>query len=179
MKNLPLFFLCLFLACGDAPPVENTVDVQKAANSDQVVKDLSRHIIADPKTQAEKDQNTIVTYAMEKSLVLKRSLSGMYYQIIEPGEGEPPTAESKVSAHYEGQLLDGTIFDSSYQRGEPLNFKLRQVIRGWQEGLKMLRPGGKGVFLIPSRLAYVQDGFGSSIPPNTVLLFKVELLAVQ
>ena len=128
------------------------------------------------RTQAEKDQNIIASYCIDNMLDMKKTASGLYYQILREGNGDFPTHTSKVSAHYKGSLLDGTVFDSSYKRGQPLNFKLGQVIKGWQEGLQMLRPGGKGVFLIPSGLAYGTQGFGKLIPPDTVLLFEVELI---
>ena len=179
MKYFLFLFCLIFFSCKNSPEINSDFDTKLANESNQLITNFSTHIIPNPKTQAEKDQNTIVDYATEKSLGLKRSLSGMYYQIIEPGEGVAPKGNSKVSAHYEGQLLDGTIFDSSYQRGEPLQFNLKQVIRGWQEALKMLKPGGKGLFLIPSRLAYGKQGFGTSIPPDAVLLFKIELLEVK
>lgn len=179
MKLFYTLFLLLLIACNSSTSSESTITAQAAANADQVITNYGVHLIADPKTQPERDQNTIVGYAMDNALELKRSLSGMYYQIIEEGEGTAPSLSSKVSAHYEGQLLDGTVFDSSYKRNEPLNFSLRQVIKGWQEALQMLKPGGKGLFLIPSRLAYGKKGFGNSIPPDTVLLFKIELLEVE
>ncbi len=137
---------------------------------------LSSHFIKDPKTQPEKDQNALVGYAIDQNLNVQRTDSGLYYQIIEAGEGTSPSATSKIKAHYEGKLLDGTVFDSSYKRGTPLEFKLNQVIRGWQEALQLLKPGGKGIFLIPSRIAYGAKGFGHEIPPHAPLIFTVELI---
>ena len=137
---------------------------------------LSAHFIKDPKTQPEKDQNALVGYAIDKDINVQRTSSGMYYQILVEGEGASPTATTKIKAHYEGKLLDGTVFDSSYKRGKPLASKLNQVIRGWQEALQLLKPGGKGIFLIPSRIAYGAKGFGHEIPPNAPLVFTVELL---
>ncbi|MEM8909616.1 MAG: FKBP-type peptidyl-prolyl cis-trans isomerase, partial [Bacteroidota bacterium] len=122
LKNSLYCLLCLcFLACNEPSPEQPGVAItpQEAANANEVITNYTVHLIAHPQTQAERDQNIIVGYAMDHALELKRSLSGMYYQIIEPGTGIAPTAVSKVSAHYEGRLLDGTIFDSSYQRGTP------------------------------------------------------------
>ena len=137
---------------------------------------LANHFIKEPKTQPEKDQNALVGYAIDQNLNVNRTNSGLYYLIIKEGNGSSPTSTSKIKAHYEGKLLDGVVFDSSYKRGKPLDFKLNQVIRGWQEGLQLLKPGGKGIFLIPSRIAYGAKGFGQEIPPNTPLIFTVELL---
>ena len=137
---------------------------------------LAAHFIKEPKTQPEKDQNALVGYAIDQNLNVKRTNSGLYYLIIEEGNGSSPTSTSKIKAHYEGKFLDGSIFDSSYQRGKPLDFQLKQVIRGWQEALQLLKPGGKGVFLIPSRIGYGTKGFQNEIPPNTPLIFTVELL---
>lgn len=151
-----------------APPAEiSTTDLTAR---------LSAHFIKDPKTQPEKDQNALVGYAIDKNINVQRTASGMYYQILVEGKGAAPTATTKIKAHYEGKLLDGTVFDSSYKRGKPLEFKLNQVIRGWQEALQLLKPGGKGIFLIPSRIAYGAKGFGHEIPPNAPLVFTVELL---
>jgi len=133
-------------------------------------------LIANPTTQAQKDQNLIVNYAIDKGLGVQRTASGMYYQIVEEGEGEHPTQGGKVTVHYEGQMLDGKVFDSSYRNGAPLTFSLGQVIRGWQEAIPMLRPGGKAMFLIPSELAYGPVGYPGMIPPNSVLRFDVELI---
>lgn len=103
--------------------------------------------------------------------------SGLQYQIMEAGDGASPDAESRVRVHYEGRLIDGTVFDSSYQRGEPAEFGLNQVIPGWTEGLQLMSEGGKARFFIPSDLAYGPGGT-RGIPPNSVLVFDVELLDI-
>lgn len=103
--------------------------------------------------------------------------SGLQYEILEPGDGESPTADSEVRVHYEGRLIDGTVFDSSYERGEPAEFGLGQVIPGWTEGLQLMREGGKARLFLPSELAYGPGGT-RGIPPNAVLIFEVELLEI-
>ena len=140
---------------------------------------LSPHFIQNPTTQPEKDQNAMVGYAIDQNINVSRTASGMYYQILQEGTGTTPTGNSKVEVNYEGKLLDGTVFDSSYKKGRPIEFRVPQVIRGWQEALQLLKPGGKGTFLIPSRLAYGADGFGHDIPPHSPLRFEIELLAVE
>ena len=105
--------------------------------------------------------------------------SGLQYQVLKEGNGKKPSAKDTVKCHYEGTLIDGTIFDSSYQRGEPATFPLQQVIAGWTEGLQLMQEGAKYRFFIPYRLAYGEGGAGSSIPPFAALIFDVELIEVM
>ena len=104
--------------------------------------------------------------------------SGLQYEVLREGIGERPTAADTVRCHYEGSLPDGTVFDSSYQRGEPAEFGLRQVIAGWTEGVQMMKVGAKYKFYIPYNLGYGERGAGASIPPYSALIFTVELLAI-
>ena len=104
--------------------------------------------------------------------------SGLQYQVLKEGNGKKPSAKDTVKCHYEGTLIDGTIFDSSYQRGEPATFPLQQVIAGWTEGLQLMQEGAKYRFFIPYRLAYGEGGAGASIPPFAALIFDVELIQV-
>ncbi len=104
--------------------------------------------------------------------------SGLQYQVLRQGNGKRPTAKDTVKCHYEGFLIDGTVFDSSVQRGEPATFGLQQVIAGWTEGLQLMQEGGKYRFFIPYRLAYGEGGAGQLIPPFAALIFDVELIEV-
>lgn len=104
--------------------------------------------------------------------------SGLQYEIITQGEGPLPTASSTVEVHYEGKLIDGTEFDSSYKRGESISFPLNRVIKGWTEGVQLMPVGSVYRFFIPSELAYGSQNKGS-IPPNSVLIFKIELLGIR
>ena len=104
--------------------------------------------------------------------------SGLQYQVLKEGNGKKPTAKDTVMCHYEGFLIDGTVFDSSVQRGEPATFSLQQVIAGWTEGLQLMQEGAKYRFFIPYRLGYGEGGAGSSIPPFAALIFDVELIQV-
>jgi len=102
--------------------------------------------------------------------------SGIYYIMEKEGEGAHPTPADNITAHYHGTLLNGNVFDSSVERGVPFKFQLGRVIKGWQEAMGMMKPGGKGKFVIPSALAYGERGAGASIPPNSPLVFDIELL---
>lgn len=104
--------------------------------------------------------------------------SGLQYEVLTEGNGKSPKASDKVRCHYEGRLLDGTVFDSSYQRGEPADFGLNQVIAGWTEGVQLMQEGAKYRFYIPYLLAYGERGAGAQIPPYSTLIFDVELIKV-
>ena len=107
--------------------------------------------------------------------------SGLKYAVIKEGTGKSPSATDTVMVHYAGQLTDeeGTEFDSSYQRGEPISFPLNGVIAGWTEGLQLMKEGGVYEFYIPANLAYGEQGAGGQIPPNAPLIFQVELIQVN
>jgi peptidyl-prolyl cis-trans isomerase len=105
--------------------------------------------------------------------------SGLQYQVLQEGNGKSPKATDKVVCHYEGMLVDGTMFDSSIQRGEPATFPLNGVIAGWTEGLQLMKEGAKYRFFIPYHLGYGERGAGASIPPFATLIFDVELIEVK
>ena len=105
--------------------------------------------------------------------------SGLKYMIEREGKGVSPKATDEVTVHYEGKLVNGTVFDSSYTRGEATTFPLNRVIPGWTEGLQLMKEGGKAVFYIPSDLAYGPAGAPPVIPPNADLIFTVELIKVN
>ena len=104
--------------------------------------------------------------------------SGLQYEILTDGTGKQPKATDTVRCHYEGSLINGSVFDSSYKRGEPAEFGLSQVIPGWTEGVQLMKEGAKYRFYIPYLLGYGENGAGSSIPPYSTLIFDVELIKV-
>jgi len=110
---------------------------------------------------------------------VKQTASGLQYLVLEPGKGKTPKATDTVKVNYRGTLLDGTEFDSSYKRNEPIEFPLNRVIPGWTEGLQLVQEGGKIRLFIPSELAYGSRGAGGAIGPDETLIFDVELLGVR
>ena len=105
--------------------------------------------------------------------------SGLQYQVLKEGNGKKPSATDQVVCHYEGTLIDGTVFDSSYKRNEPATFGLNQVIAGWTEGVQLMSEGAKYRFFLPYNLAYGERGAGAQIPPFAALVFDVELIQVK
>ncbi|MBI9039258.1 MAG: FKBP-type peptidyl-prolyl cis-trans isomerase [Bacteroidales bacterium] len=105
--------------------------------------------------------------------------SGLQYEIINIGDGEKPKLNDKVTTHYHGTLINGTIFDSSVKRGQPASFPVNGVIKGWTEALQLMPVGSKWKLFVPSELAYGEQGAGNAIGPNTTLIFEVELLSID
>lgn len=110
---------------------------------------------------------------------VKVTETGLQYEVLTPALGIKPTPTDTVTCHYEGRLIDGPVFDSSYRRGEPASFPLQGVIRGWTEGLQLMSIGSKFRFFIPFDLAYGAQGAGGSIPPYAALIFDVELIGIE
>lgn len=109
---------------------------------------------------------------------IKTTKSGLQYLVLKEGKGKSPSANSNVRVHYEGRLIDGTVFDSSIARQQPVDFRTTQVITGWTEGLQLMKVGAKYRFFIPTDLAYGQIGSGDIIEPNSTLIFDIELLEI-
>ncbi len=133
----------------------------------------------EPENQAENQtENQVKEQDVSSENEIHTTESGLKYEILTAGSGASPTADDSVTVHYEGTLMDGTKFDSSYDRGETITFPLNRVIKGWTEGVQLMKEGAKYKFTIPSELAYGEQG-GGSIPPNSDLIFIVELFKVE
>ena len=129
-------------------------------------------------TQVALAQNAVTTAAAkEEGAVL--TPSGLVYRSLKNGNGASPTASDKVTVHYKGTFPDGREFDSSYKRGQPIDFPLNRVIACWTEGVQRMKVGGKAKLTCPPEIAYGSRGAGSAVPPNATLLFEVELLGIQ
>src|SRR5437660_6885877 len=154
---------------------------------------LTQDQVKDVMAQFEKDMEAKQKQAGEKNKTegakflednkqkpdVKNTASGLQYKVIKEGTGEKPKATDTVSVNYRGTLIDGTEFDSSYKRGQPATFPLNGVIKGWTEGLQLMKTGSKYQFFIPSDLAYGPRAMGPDIAPNSTLIFDVELKSVQ
>jgi FKBP-type peptidyl-prolyl cis-trans isomerase len=126
---------------------------------------------------AEDGRMALATAAKEEGAT--QTASGLVVKTLVDGDGPSPTAADTVEVHYEGKLTDGSIFDSSYKRGEPISFPLSGVIKGWTEGLQLMKVGGKALLTIPYDIAYGERGSPPTIPPMATLVFTVELLAIK
>lgn len=138
-----------------------------------------RQQVAAGKAAAKAEAESAAYFAsLKENPAVKSTASGLHYEVIAEGTGAKPVATDTVKVHYTGKLVDGTVFDSSVQRGEPAEFPLNGVIPGWTEGLQLVGVGGKLKLYIPSKLGYGEQGAGGAIPPNATLVFDVELLEI-
>jgi FKBP-type peptidyl-prolyl cis-trans isomerase FkpA len=133
--------------------------------------------LKDPPNQVEVDRNVILQYIADNNLNATEHSSGIYYVLDDPGQGEHPTIDSEVEVKYKGSLTDGFVFDQT-DRDSTVKFELNGLIPGWQIAIPLLKPGGDGTFMIPSYLAYGPSRVGP-IPPNSVLIFEIELVDFQ
>ena len=143
-------------------------------------KEQEAKFVKDMETKAQENKTKGAAFLAEnaKKEGVKETASGLQYKVITAGTGKSPKATDVVEVNYEGKLIDGTVFDSSYERGEPIEFPLNQVIAGWTEGLQLMKEGGKYEFYIPADIAYGEAG-NAGIEPNSTLIFTVELLKVK
>jgi FKBP-type peptidyl-prolyl cis-trans isomerase FklB len=135
---------------------------------------------SEKKNEAMKKENLAFLERNKAAADVKVTASGLQYKVVSSsGSGKSPLANDNVTVHYIGKLIDGTEFDSSVKRGQPASFVLSQVIRGWTEGLQLMREGDKFIFYIPQELGYGERGAGGQIPPFSTLIFEVELIKVN
>ena len=165
--------------------LKDAISGKKPALSEEEVRDVmttwSKEITEKQKVMADKNLEVGKKFLDEnkKKEGVKTTASGLQYKVLKEGNGAQPKATDTVTVDYRGTLIDGTEFDSSYKRGQPATFPLNGVIKGWTEGLQLMKAGGKYQFYIPADLAYGQRAMGPDIAPNSTLIFDVELKSVQ
>jgi len=157
-------------------PEQVSQAVKKREATSELAASLYANFHENPTTQAQKDENALIDYAVDKNLDVKKTASGLYYIIHEQGTGPLLLHNQPTKAHYTGYTLDGKIFDSSHKRGKPLAFSVGQMVPGWNEALKMMNTGTKAKLLLPSHLAYGTRGFPGLIEPNAPLVFDLEIM---
>ena len=149
-----------------------------AEESNQVIQDYMMEMQAKQSEKTVKEGQEFLAKNGQREGVVTTE-SGLQYEILKEGNGPKPTADSKVTTHYHGTLIDGTVFDSSVDRGQPATFPVNGVIAGWTEALQLMPVGSKWKLFVPSNLAYGERGAGGQIGPNTTLIFEVELLSID
>ena len=173
--NVELFTRGIADALTDAEPALSNEEIREALIAYQELVRKNQQAIAEENKKAGQQ----FLEANKKKKNVKTTKSGLQYEILKKGTGRSPTAKDTVKTHYEGRLLDGTVFDSSYKRDQPATFRVSGVIKGWTEALQMMKVGGKWRLFIPAELAYgARPPRGSAIGPNSVLIFEVELLEI-
>jgi FKBP-type peptidyl-prolyl cis-trans isomerase len=168
------------IAQGDV--IEKMEIIRKGKNAEAFDALFAFNNFNESKAQREAEKRAEAEKALQKHTEgMTKTDSGLFYQIISQGDGEKAPKEATVAVHYKGMFLDGAIFDSSYQRNEPIEFPLGMghVIAGWDEGIQLLKVGDRARFVIPPHLAYGSRGAGGVIPPDATLLFEVELVGVK
>lgn len=180
IKLLVAISFTVIAACNNrqttVPVSQNDLWVKQTL-PDAYVQDLYESYIQNPQMQDHLETNIIIDYIIANGLMMTKDPLGYYYH-IQTSDSEKPlyVFNDPIVAHYRGNLLTGKEFDSSYRKGEPLSFKLGQMIPAWNDLLKKMKAGDKAILITPSRLAYGKDGFPGYIAPNTVLKFELELL---
>lgn len=134
---------------------------------------------AEEKINAFKEEETTFFDTIKKKSGIQHFQDGLYYEVIQEGNGAKPTGDDEVTVHYKGTLANGKVFDNSYERGEPLDIDLANVIKGWQLGIPLMSSGAKYRLYIPSKLGYGERGAGRDIPPYSPLIFEIELIGIK
>ena len=181
MKYLSILILTLALtvsSCKNNNKVKEQNKTETISNkvTEAELGDLYQYYHANPITLDQKDENTLIEYAADKNITAIRTSSGVYIQTHKEGNGEQVKWGDKISVDYKGYTLDGSEFDSSYGRGEPITFRVGNMNAGWNEALPYLKRGTKATLLLPSHMGYGKKGFPGYIDPDTNIAFDVEVL---
>jgi len=176
-KFLILLTMCLLIACKNNNTEANPESslIHKVADQNELTTRLFQQYIPNPTVLGHHEENTIIDYAIEHSLDLQRSPSGLYHMVTKKGKGKNLDKLETLSVDYKGSFLDGNVFDSSYDRGVPIKFKIGQMMAGWNEGLRYLKHGDEAIFIIPSRLGYGKKGFPGYVPADKILRFDIKV----
>lgn len=155
--------------------------IRQVEDEEDLLLRLAPNMTGTPKNEVERGKNEAAEYVLDKKWDMQATRTGLLYQIVAPGEGDPIQWGDRLAAHYEGRFLDGQVFDSSYERGKPLEFYVGNMIPGWNEGLQKARVGSKLLLVIPGHLGYGSQGLGDGkggtlVPPNATLVFRIEVL---
>jgi FKBP-type peptidyl-prolyl cis-trans isomerase FklB len=167
----------LSIARGIEDALKGNADDEAMLTASQQVQSYMQDVMTSRAQDSMEEEKAFMEYNSRRSEVTTTS-SGLQYEILKAGEGKIPSARNTVVAHYEGKLLDGTIFDSSYQRGQAATFPVSNLIAGWQEALQLMPTGSKWRLFIPHQLAYGERGAGADIPPFATLIFDLELISI-
>lgn len=174
------------LACGSpadeatTTAVTDTTAPASPVTAEEISARLYGELTADS-SRAGRERNAIINFAIDEVIDLQAAPEGFFYQILEPGTGELIEWGDEVRVHYRGRFLDGREFDSTYERNRPLEFYVGNLIPAWNQGLQLLRPGGRMLLVSPSDMAYAAEGLvtpkgNTLVPPHTVLVFELEVL---
>ncbi len=158
--------------------LDGDTSVISASKADSLLQDFLTSLAERHATKIRKKNTAYLDSVAKHDKAVQTTASGLMYKIVREGTGVSPKSTDMVEVHYEGKLIDGTVFDSSYKRGEPAKFQLDRVIAGWTEGLQLMKEGGEAILYIPYNLGYGEHGVGQDIPPYAALIFRVELLSV-
>ncbi|HEY6168213.1 MAG TPA: FKBP-type peptidyl-prolyl cis-trans isomerase [Verrucomicrobiae bacterium] len=172
------------LSAGISDALAGKTELTEAESKEALAKfrqDMMAKVTERQKATGEKNQKAGDEFlaANAKKAGVKTTASGLQYKVIKSGTGKTPKATDTVKTHYHGTLIDGTVFDSSVQRGEPVTFPVNGVIPGWQEALQLMKEGDKWQVYVPGKLAYGERGAGGQIGPNATLIFDVELISIE
>lgn len=187
MRYITLLLILALSACAEQATENKSTTVitpppaAPTVTEDDLITRLSIDLIAVPSTQLEREQNTLINHAIDNLWNVQRTNSGLYYEILDAGQGDPIEWGDYIEVHYEGTFMDGRVFDSSRKRNKPMNFYVGNMIDGWNEGLQLIKPKGKIRLLVPSPLAYGEKGLVTAkgdtlVPANEILLFDIEVL---